>query len=404
MNGRRLLVLANGHGEDAIAGRILDRLPPLAVSAWAIVGRGDAYRNRGLPAVGVPNHLPSDGFATLSLKSMRRDLRAGWVGVHLAQDRCAVSMRGTYDLALAVGDIVPLWLAHRAGLPTLFVPSAKSIRYGWRYRFRLIETRLMRKALRVFPRDEPTTEWLTRRGVPAEYVGNPMMDDLDPEGPLPRIGEGTVVIGALPGSRAHQADNLVSLLATADALAASLPPSTSTAVLCAATPAADIVPLLNTLASQAATGTWRVAASPASSCPASPGPVLSAEHRTGLRYEVWTNRFAAILHRADVVIGLAGTANEQAIGLGRPLVTYPAAGPFDWSYVRMKMQYLGQSAIAVPADPVSVAAAIRGLLDSPSRRASMAATGRALMGSSGASQVIADAVRDALAGRERKRT
>ena len=89
----RLLVVSNGNGEDDIACKVIDALRATArapqIEAWPMVGNGRAYLDRGVPVVGVQNTLPSEGFGTLSLKLFARDLKAGFIGTHLAQARFA---------------------------------------------------------------------------------------------------------------------------------------------------------------------------------------------------------------------------------------------------------------------------------------------------------------------------
>ena len=39
------------------------------------------------------------------------------------------------------------------------------------------------------------------------------------------------------------------------------------------------------------------------------------------------NAFGDVINNADIVIGLAGTANEQAAGLGKPIISFQGTGP-----------------------------------------------------------------------------
>jgi uncharacterized protein (TIGR03492 family) len=53
------------------------------------------------------------------------------------------------------------------------------------------------------------------------------------------------------------------------------------------------------------------------------------------RVPVLRNAFAALLHASGVALGTAGTANEQAVGLGKPTVAFPTNGPqFTGSFAR----------------------------------------------------------------------
>jgi uncharacterized protein (TIGR03492 family) len=391
----RLLILSDGHGEDAIAGKVVDRLFALglgrdAVEAWPIVGEGRAFQQRAIRCVGVPNLLPSAGFATLSARWMWRDLRAGWIRVHLAQARAAARLRGRYAVAVAVGDVIPMALAALARAPFVFVGCAKSVFYARRrYRYNAVELALLRRrALVTYPRDEATPAWLVDRGVSARFAGNPMMDDLERSGAPLDVPEGQLVIAALPGSRRDAGANTVALFQVAEHLAELLPDPAATHLLVAAASGECLEQLL---AYWTAHGQpeWRRADGETDGGSVSSGCILKLVHRSGLGFQVLVGRFADVLHRATLAIGLAGTANEQAIGLGRPVITFPTGGAFDNAYLRMKMPLLGEAAIRVAPDPRTVALAARDLVADPGRLARMAEAGRLRMGQPGASAVIA---------------
>ena len=119
---------------------------------------------------------------------------------------------------------------------------------------------------------------------------------------------------------------------------------------------------------------------------------MRLDHPAGMRVLVAKGRFADVLRLSRVVVGMAGTANEQAVGLGIPLVAVPSSGVQGERYVRMKMEYFGEAAVLAPRQPDAVAAAVAGLLSDPARRARMAAAGRERMGLPGGSDAIAAAI------------
>jgi len=116
---------------------------------------------------------------------------------------------------------------------------------------------------------------------------------------------------------------------------------------------------------------------------------------SGARLEIVKGRFADVLHASKIVAGLAGTANEQAVGLGKPLVTFPVPGHFGKNYVKMKMELFGDSAICATG-PLDAAEAVARLLDNPARCRAMGAVGRLRMGQAGASMAIADSIMNTL--------
>lgn len=364
-----ILFLSNGHGEDAIAGRIHDALG-LPATAWAMVGEGEGWRARGVPLIGPANRLPSEGFGTLTLRHFLRDLRAGLMPTYARQAAFARRLSG-FRLAVAVGDVVPLAAAWLAGLRFAFVSTAKSAWYGNGTGHDALDRWLMRRAAAVFPRDALTAARLAAAGVPCRDRGNPMMDGLEPRDPAALCPPGATAVALLPGSRADAAENLRLLLAAA----ARLP---GVRALVAAPPTLDPGAVR---AEGWQDDRWDAALGGA--------PYRVLRHADGARALIVTDRFADCLHAATLAIGMAGTANEQAVGLGRPLVAVPGAGNQGAAFVAMKARYFGPAAVTAPRDPAAIAAAARALLADPARRVAMAAAGRERMGPPGAAAAIA---------------
>ncbi|MBE7559566.1 hypothetical protein HS125_11665 [bacterium] len=389
---RRLLFLSNGPGEDSLAGRILDRLlpwPEVEVHAWCMVGEGSAYRRRAIPLVGAPNLLPGHGLSLVNPRYLWNDLRAGWITTHWRQYRTTRELRGRYDLAVAVGDVVPIAAASLAGIPFLFVGCAKSAYYGrGPGRYTRLEKYFLRRHCRMaFPRDRWTTDELAGAGVPARYVGNPMMDDLEPTGESFGLPSDTCVITLLPGSRSDTLDNLRELLEMGPAIAAACPRPAH--FLVAAHDDLDASALLL----QPPEGWKATAPRPEERAR---GVALSVAHESGLGAILVKGRFADAVLRAEVVIGLAGTANEQAIGLGRPVVAFPARGFLGEAYVRMKARYYGPAVLTAARSAEAVAGAVRRIFVEPGLRETMVQAGRERMGGPGASAAIAAEIRRGL--------
>ena len=372
-----ILFLSNGHGEDAIGVRIHAALG-LPARAWAMVGEGAAWARAGVETVGPSSRLPSEGFGTLSLGHFLRDLRAGWVQAYLRQAAFARRLAG-YRLAVAVGDVVPLAAGLIAQLPVAFVSCAKSAWYGGSGTGHdALDHRLMRRAAAVFPRDALTAARLAAAGVPVRDRGNPMMDGLDPRDPAALCPPGETAVALLPGSRADAVGNARLLLEAA----ARLP---GIRALVAATPAMDpraAVP------EGWAPHPW--------DAPLPGAPHLALRHAGRARALIVSDRFADCLHAASLALGTAGTANEQAAGLGLPLVAVPGTGNQGAAFVAMKARYFGPAAVTAPRDPAAIAAIAEALLADPARRAAMGAAGRARMGPPGAAAAIAADIRGLL--------
>src|SRR5690606_11534942 len=111
---RKVLIISNGHGEDSLGVLFARELSGLAheaqAEAFPIVGLGDAYRQAGIPVVGVQKVMPSGGFVRQSPTPFLRDTRAGFLNLARTQIKALRSIADQYDWAVAMGDIVPLYL------------------------------------------------------------------------------------------------------------------------------------------------------------------------------------------------------------------------------------------------------------------------------------------------------
>ncbi|HEY9641810.1 MAG TPA: hypothetical protein V6C57_15080, partial [Coleofasciculaceae cyanobacterium] len=129
----KLLCLSNGHGEDAIALRILQALQqqpvPPKISALPIVGEGQAYTRHGISLAGAVKAMPSGGFIYMDGHQLARDLQGGLLQLTRAQLKTVKDWGKQGGMILAVGDIVPLLFAWWSGAPYAFVGTAKSEYY-----------------------------------------------------------------------------------------------------------------------------------------------------------------------------------------------------------------------------------------------------------------------------------
>ena len=56
-------------------------------------------------------------------------------------------------------------------------------------------------------------------------------------------------------------------------------------------------------------------------------PSIDTSELSDIKHCTLSSQFKTIINKADVVIGLAGTANEQAAFLGKPVLCFPGFGP-----------------------------------------------------------------------------
>ncbi|MGI0493446.1 lipid-A-disaccharide synthase-related protein [Alkalinema pantanalense CENA528] len=423
----RLLCLSNGHGEDGIALRILEALQnlprpsspnpttqtPPTIEVLPIVGEGHAYTQAGFPLIGKVQQMPSGGFIYMDGKQLARDIQGGLLKLTLEQirsvQRWAKEKRGEPALVLAVGDIVPMLFAWMSGLPFAFVGTAKSEYYlrdetgwlprksWWDDRFAIAtgsvyypwERWLMARSncVAVFPRDRLTAETLQRFGIRAYDLGNPMMDfgeaKQSPE-PMPENDRDTLKILLLPGSRAPEAyANWELLLSAANDVMAKL--GRSITFLAAIAPSLDRQILGQTLQQ----ARWQAIEDETFT-------VGWGETQSTLKLSV--GNFAEYAQRADCAIALAGTATEQFVGLGKPVITLPGAGPqFTPAFAEAQTRLLGGSVQCV-AHPQQVGEALNALLNNPDGLRTIAENGRRRMGEPGAAQRIARKLVEVLGG------
>ena len=133
-----LLVLCNGHGEDLIARRILEAIhqqcPPLKLAVLPLVGRGSAFdqavQDGWLHRIGPEANLPSGGFSNQSIRGLIADLTAGLALMSWRQWRVLRQQASRGMTVLAVGDLLPLVMAHWSGASFGFVGTPKSD-YTW---------------------------------------------------------------------------------------------------------------------------------------------------------------------------------------------------------------------------------------------------------------------------------
>lgn len=369
-----ILFVSNGHGEDAIAAAILDELAPdparrARIAAWPQVGTGKRYKDRGIMTLGPEHNLPSEGFGTVSLPAFLKDLRSGLLGTYLAQAGFARSLRGKRALLVAIGDLVPLLAGALSGLQTLFYSAPKSAHYGGYDGHDVLDRWAMKRCDAVLTRDAFTAERLVKKGIDAQCLGNPVMDGLTYSGPT-------------PGGRAHGSDGRPRIVLLAGSRADAV---TNAATLLAGL-AAAARPCHGVIAAHDGFGEEALRAALPEGWSAN-GPLMT--HSGGATAEIFQNRFAEALATADLALGAAGTANEQAVGVGLPLIAVPGAGNQGAAFQRMKRRYFGAAARSVSADKADIGTAIDALLADPKLCADMGAAGRTLMGPPGGSAAIA---------------
>ncbi|MFM7676228.1 MAG: lipid-A-disaccharide synthase-related protein [Synechococcus sp.] len=343
----RLLLLSNGHGEDlsgALLGRQLLGQPGLEIAALPLVGHGEPYRQAGIPVLGRTRSFSTGGLGYTSLRGRLTELLQGQVLYLLRQLRRLWRQRRRTDLVVIVGDVVPLLAWWVTGLPGVVYLVAYSSHYEGRLRLPwpcgwLLQRRRMRQ---VWSRDALTATDLSQQlGRPVSFLGNPFLDlvvaqpgEAAPE-PSPPGGAGAPQrVALLPGSRLPEArQNLELMLRLLTRLPAPLQRPGRLrlqAALVRELASDDLAALAERL-------DWRLV-----------GSVLE---RGDLRLELVWGGFAAVLRPADLVVAMAGTATEQAVGLGKPVLQLAGQGPqFTAGFAEAQRRLLGPGVVCAAGE------------------------------------------------------
>ncbi|MBE7382882.1 MAG: hypothetical protein F6J95_015890 [Leptolyngbya sp. SIO1E4] len=402
---QRVLFLSNGHGEDLNATLVLRALahlvPEIEAAAMPIVGTGRAYRKLGVPIIGPTQQLPSGGFNYINVGrllnpvnwwrdtnpvSLLKDLFAGLIGLTWKQLRAVRRYSQSCDLLFATGDVVPILFARLTGRPFLVFLVSTSSYYEGKARLPLLTQWALRspQCHQIFTRDRYTAQDLQQRGFnQTRFLGYPIMDMLTPTGKPLQCVPPAALIALLPGSRLPEAQtNLGLMLKLCEAIAALRP-----AYFHAALVPSFTAEHLQTLAH---THGWDAT---------HPGGLKKAGMTVHYHYDA----FADILHQCDLVVGMAGTAVEQAVGLGKPVVQIPGHGPqFTYLFAEAQMRLLGISVLMVGNRPathhtlMTAAEKIDQTLNDPAYLQQCGVNGRERVGPPGGSKAIARAVLNTL--------
>lgn len=416
----KLLCLSNGHGEDVITVKIIQQLQHLTnppdIAALPLVGEGSAYKQLGIPIIAKVQKMPSGGFIYMDGKQLGRDLRGGLLQLTWTQYQAVRNWGCAPSEAkiLAVGDIVPLLFAWLSGTDYAFVGTAKSEYYlqdeaGW-----LPQTSWLdrssgsvyypwerwfmdhQRCRAIFPRDGITTEVLRKFSLPAIDAGNPMMDGIETDVVTANFNlwqeqESPLVILLLPGSREPEAQhNWQQILCALSGVIATFP-QRSLVFLAAIATSVNLKPLQKLLLDYG----WKNVSPNSVTTPIKTSKSLTYSQLNATLI-LAQNAYHACLQAADFAIAMAGTATEQFVGLGKPVITMPGKGPqFTYRFAEAQTRLLGPS-VTLVKQPEQLAAALKNLLIDPDRLKLIAANGRRRMGYSGASQRIAECLQEKL--------
>lgn len=353
---KRILFLTNGHGEDQTAARIIKNLPQgFDISVYPLVGEGLEFKNLYVKVLEPRRALPGGGFSLRNFWTLPKDLFYGLFTLFHSQMKRLFSLRGQFDLVIAIGDFVPIVGALFTKTPFIFVGVNKSEYYhslGFNYTF--FEKYILKKYAKiVYARDEITAESLKDYGINAIYAGNPLMDGLSamtndlPAGRqanLKMSNEGHI-IGFLPGTREGDIGKNLE----------------------------DFRKIQIELKK------------------------IDKNLKFLTAYKDPDHTFEDIIFNSDIVIGLSGTGNEQAAGIGKPVVAFIGRGSqYNKKFANAQKQLLGEALALTRRDPIKVAEEVWEILNDKQRQEYMAETGKKRMGDAGSVEKISGDISDML--------
>jgi uncharacterized protein (TIGR03492 family) len=339
---KQVLFLSNGHGEDLNASLIVGELqkiqPQLSIAALPLVGEGKAYQKLPVPIIAPTATMPSGGIIYTNPFNWIKDIGAGLIGLTIKQIQAAFKVSKNCDLLIAVGDIVPIAIARLTGRPFVAFIVSTSSYYEGTIKLPLLTELCLRsdKCLRVFTRDKYTATDLENRGIKkAIFAGYPIMDVLTPTGKDLELDSQIPMIALLAGSRLPEAlSNLALQLQVCEEIVKIKPMQFRAAIV----PSIRETDLEN-LAKQEG---WHYLGA-------------GKLEKNGAKVCCYRDAFADILHHCDACLAMAGTAVEQAVGLGKPVLQIPGFGPqFTYPFAEAQMRLLGESVITIGKKPTEV--------------------------------------------------
>ena len=341
-----VLLLSNGHGEDLSGAKIAEALMArgIAVEALPLVGHGRPYRQAGVPVLGRTRECSTGGLGYTSLAGQLREIREGQWTYLLGRLLWLARHRKRFERVVGVGDLLAVLGAWLGGPGAAVYLVAYSSHYEGQLRLPWPCGALLRSSriIQIWSRDALTAHQLSAQlGKPVVFAGNPFLDGVidaahpsaqPPPQPTPQ-GQG---LALLPGSRMPEAlHNLGLMLQVVSRL-----PGQNLRIQAALVSSLTA----EAIEAMAAPLGWQL------------DPSRSLLRRGAWQVELGWGQFAAILNRADLVLASAGTASEQAVGLGKPVLQLCGRGPqFTAKFAEAQRRLLGPGVNCATGKPGSAA-------------------------------------------------
>ena len=352
----KIIVASNGYGEDAIgvvlAKKLRKKLPASKISAFPLVGRGDAYAKENFEIKFALSVTPSGGVLKYSIKDLFGDMRAGLLKQVREQLRDWNKIAGKIKTPICVGDVyLILHTLLGSGARPMFAATAKTVYLSGHWR---LERFLINKfTLRTWTRDLKSAEQLGRNSV---YSGSPIMDLLHEADDFNFNYERGDVILLLPGSRSR-ANKDVKLLLDAAELMNAEDEKNFRMILA---PTLNFKEFFDACRSYG----WK----------RNNENLVKNKTKIELSFE----SVAKSINGVKILLGLGGTANQLCAGLGIPVISIDEKGK------RVQKKLLGASEILVQANAEELASCALKVLREKNLYKLMSSSGRERMGTPGA--------------------
>ena len=398
---QNVLFLSNGHGEDAIACKVIEALheinPDISQQVLPIVGEGKVFakliKEGWLTKIGSSKLLPSGGFSNQSFIGLVLDLKAGLMSSLWSQWTLIHKSANEGKIIVAVGDLLPLLLAWVSGADYFFIGTPKSD-YTWAsgprsalsdcyHRLKGTEWDpweywLMRssRCKMVAVRDKITARGLRNHGVKALSLGNPMMDGISKR-ECPNDFKRYRRLILLCGSRLPEAyQNFKKLLIAIQFIRI----KSSIAVFVPLSSSAMRKKIALILTDLGFKSTYQSTGQ---------NGISEIWEKNSLLILIGFNQFSCWAKWGEVGVANAGTATEQVVGLGIPCVSLPAKGhQFNFNFAKRQSRLLGGS-VAIAKSYETLAKQVDFLLNSDFDREIIGLRGAQRMGPEGGSHSIA---------------
>ncbi|MBU0686818.1 MAG: hypothetical protein KKB81_03080 [Candidatus Margulisbacteria bacterium] len=359
---KNILFITNGHGEDAVAAEIIKNLPAVNISVMPLVGAGKAFENLYVNILGNPRALPSGGFSFRNLSFLVRDLAAGLLPDIFGKRSALKKLKNEFALVVGIGDIISLVFSKLTKAPLIYVGVNKSSYYqSYGFDYTNPEKKLIKNRAKIaFVRDALTQETLKMDGIDAQFIGNPLMDCINFSQKI-EIDRHKTYITLLPGSHQDAIINYSDLLDVSNQII-ELNPQKEIEFL---------MPVPSTVYEK-----------------------LSAKRVPSIK--LLNGYFGVALSAAKIVIGLAGSANEQAAGLGKPVIAFPGKGSqYTQKFAQAQKQLLGEALLITTKEAAAKAAT--DLFNNETKLARMTKEGKSRMVKNNACEKIALSIKELLA-------